>query len=229
MERKDDLTIELKHVFIPFDIKGLNDGGEIKGYGAAFNNVDHGKDMLLPGAFTKTLLKHEQQKTMPTFLYAHDIKEPVGDWFKMGQDSTGLATEGKIWVGDGIPRAQQAYRLAKSTGAKGLSMGYVTKKADFNSKTGVRGLIEVDLHEVSIVTFPMNEKAIVTGVKSLFKDAEGKFRSIRELESLLRDGGLSAQEAKAFLSKGASGLGLRDAEEDVLMADIKKILDSLGS
>jgi HK97 family phage prohead protease len=228
MERKE-LGPELKHVFVPFECKDLKDTGELKGYGAAFNNIDHGKDMIVPGAFKKSLDAHMRAKTMPAFLYSHDVKEPVGDWFRMGEDSTGLDTEGKIWVGDGIPRAQQAYRLSKSTGPKGLSIGYVTKKSDFNSKTGVRSLTEIDLHEVSIVTFPMNEKAIITGVKSLFKDAEGKFRSIRELESLLRDGGLSAQEAKAFLSKGASALGLRDAEEDELTKSLKEIIESLSN
>jgi phage head maturation protease len=128
----------------------------------------------------------------------------VGDYTKLETDQKGLYCEGKLWLGDGIPKAQQTYRMLKSKTGKGLSIGYSTKEYSMDEETGIRTLLKVKLHEISPTPFPMNEKAEITAVKTMLlcKDKLG----IREAEEILRDVGLSHTEAKRFLALLATGL-----------------------
>ena len=89
-----------------------------------------------------------------------------------------------------------------------MSIGYKVIREDYDHRTGINHLHEVELHELSLVTIPANAAAIVGAVK----DAEGN-PNIRELEAVLREAGLSRREAKAFLAEGFKAL--RPAEPDM--------------
>jgi HK97 family phage prohead protease len=140
----------------------------------------------------------------------HDRSEPIGDWMDVREDARGLVVEGQLWTGEAETEAsRKALNLMRGTGPKGLSIGYGTKKYEFDQKTGVRTLQDVDLFEVSVVGYGMNPKALVTNVKNLFVD--GRSPTIRELEEILRDAGFSVNQAKALLSSGYKGI-VRDAD-----------------
>lgn len=200
---------EFKAQACRFELKELNEQGHFAGYGAAFNNVDLGNDVIDPSAFDRTLRDHTKNGTLPAMLYSHDTHEPVGDWMLMEPDKKGLYVEGKLWLGKGVPRAEQAYCMMQSKTAKGLSIGYSTRKAKYDDKAGTRTLLDVDLHEVSPVQFPMNPKAQVLGIKAALS---GKVSiSVREAEQALREAGMPASEAKHFIALLKAGI---DAERD---------------
>lgn len=174
----------------PLEIKELSDDGSFSGYGSVFGNVDYYGDVVEAGAFTKTLAAK-----MPAMLWQHDSAEPIGVWTKIAEDEKGLYMEGRLLTGK-VSRASEAHELLKAGAVKGLSIGYMPKVWEWlkdNNGDSIRHLKEIDLWEVSLVTFPANEAAVVTSVKSL--------ESIRDIEETLRDAGFSRSEAKSLISR----------------------------
>jgi HK97 family phage prohead protease len=90
-------------------------------------------------------------------LFQHDPKEPVGTWDAIREDDNGLWVEGRL-VQD-VPRADALRRLIARGAVDGLSIGFRTVKSTRASREGHRRLWEVDLWEISIVTFPMTDLA----------------------------------------------------------------------
>jgi uncharacterized protein len=146
-------------------IKAVDDAGHFTGVGAAYGNVDLGGDKILPGAFTKTL----QEKQKFVLLWQHNPSEPIGS-VVVSDSPQGLLVDGKLELQD--PTAQKAYTFLKSGVISGLSIGYDTQKAAFVDD--VRELRELKLWEISIVTFPMNQSAMVTGIKAMPDDEMAK-------------------------------------------------------
>ncbi len=197
-------------IVVPFEVKSVNEAGEFFGYGSTFDNVDLGGDVCVKGCFRESLEEHAKAGTLPSMFFNHNDNEPIGDYVEMKEDDVGLFVKGRVWVGKGIGKAEQAYQMMKGTGKKGLSIGYFTKLREMTQE-GVRRLLKLDLLEVSVTPFAMNPKAGVLGCKS----ADGSLIDPRTLERLLRDElRMSAREAKALMSQGYAGLsGLaRDAD-----------------
>lgn len=171
-----------------FEVKNLDEAGYIEGIGAAYGNVDHGGDRIIPGAFAKSLLGRDG---VPMLLY-HDMKRPVGRWSKLEETEAGLLVSGKISIKtrDG----GEAHELVKDRALSGLSIGYDTIRKRMDGK--VRELIELGLHEVSLVSIAMNPLASVSSVKDIL-DA-GRLPTVREFEGLLRDAGFSKAKAAAL-------------------------------
>jgi hypothetical protein len=153
--------MHLNHDF-DFKIKSFSDAGTFTGMAAVYNNVDQGGDKILPGAFKQTLNPPGKSFVL---LYQHDPASPIGTC-TLTDTSTGLKLDGTLLLSD--PIAQRAYGLMKAGVIRGLSIGYQTLQDRMTED--VRELVEVKLYEVSLVTFPMNESAGVTGVKSMSQD-----------------------------------------------------------
>ncbi len=120
-----------------------------------FNEPDQGGDVVLPGAFAPSLEKRGAAGIR--LLFQHDPKEPIGCLLNLREDSKGLFVEGEL-VGD-VPRARSLLALMARQAVNGLSIGFRTQKAWRDPHTGHRMLSRIDLWEVSIVTFPMMDKA----------------------------------------------------------------------
>lgn len=196
-----------------FEIKRAPDSeGRFEGYAAVFNNVDGGGDVIAPGAFTKTL-----GRRMPKMLWQHDPREVIGKWESVEQDDNGLFVKGRVF--QNIPRGAEALTLLKEGELDGMSIGYRTIKATDEGRQ--RKLIELDMWEVSLVTFPMNEKARVTAVKSINTE--------RDFEQFLRDAGFSRKEAAAITLHGYKAKdGQRDAgSDDGVSEGAKALLEKL--
>lgn len=195
----------------------VSDSGLFKGYGSTFGNVDLGGDVCVEGCFDRTMKELKGRDEMPAMFASHDSREPIGEWTHMETNKKGLYLEGKLWLGKGIPKAEQHYLQMKSKGPKGLSIGYMTQKSTPGKKPGVRELHDVDLLEVSPTPFPMNPKARVTGVKSAL--AGLTTITVRDAERILRDAGLDDGEAKHLLSCLKAGIDAeREAEREVIEA-----------
>ncbi|MBB4051055.1 hypothetical protein GGR20_000673 [Devosia subaequoris] len=126
--------------------------GRFAGYASVFNRLDSGGDIVLPGAFAKSLVKRRGRIRL---LFQHDPKEPVGTWESMAEDGHGLFVTGRLVPG--VPRSDALRRLIENQALDGLSIGFRTVRA--SRQAGKRLLHEIDLYEVSIVTFPMMEEA----------------------------------------------------------------------
>jgi HK97 family phage prohead protease len=134
--------------FLPID-----DEGRFAGYASVFGELDEGGDIVMPGAFRKSLgLRGRHRIKM---LFQHDPKEPVGTWDAVREDGFGLWVEGRL-VPE-VPRAEALRRLIARRAVDGLSIGFRTVKA--TREGGHRRLWQVDLWEISIVTFPMMDLA----------------------------------------------------------------------
>lgn len=178
-----------------FEVKSLDEAGYIEGIAAAYGNVDYGNDRILKGAFAKSL----QAKSAVPMLLFHDMRRPIGRWGKLTEGESGLTVEGKISTKtrDG----GEAYELVKDGALGGLSIGYDPLRKRMDGK--VRELIELELHEVSLVSIGMNPLATVTDVKNI---REGGLPSLSDFEDFLREAGFSKSEAAAIAGKGLAPL-----------------------
>jgi HK97 family phage prohead protease len=129
--------------------------GRFAGYASVFNAVDEGGDIVLPGAFRRTLKTRGRDGVR--LLFQHDPKEPVGRWEKIAEDGFGLWAEGRLVPG--VPRADALRRLIEAGAIDGLSIGFRTVTAARDRGSGHRRIHEIDLWEISIVTFPMMAEA----------------------------------------------------------------------
>ena len=143
-----------------FHLKSLDETGVIEGYASVFDVTDAHGDVMKRGAFARSL-QQMQNGTMPKMLWQHQPENPIGVWEYMEEDEYGLRIKGRLLMN--LTKAQEAYTLLKNQVLKGLSIGYVAR--DFERKNGFRNLLDVDLIEVSLVTFPACPQAQLTNVK----------------------------------------------------------------
>ena len=212
--------MELNRLAFDCEVK-LADGaadGTIEGYASMFNLCDRGGDILLPGAFKATLADWRKRKQNPPMLWQHDSWTPVGVWTDLAEDEKGLKVMGSLVLD--VPQASSARALVLAGAVKGLSIGYRTVDYEIDRLTGIRKLKKVELWEVSLVTFPMLQEAMISGAKGAFDP--------RELERKLRtECGLSSAAAvravalvKEHLRDGGASTGPadRDGKTDLLMS-----------
>ena len=175
-------------------IKATGDDGTVEGYGSVFGVRDNYDDVIAKGAFIQSLKDHKAAGTMPAMLWQHDADKPIGVWTEMVEDEKGLRIKGQLAME--TVKGKEAHALLKMGALNGLSIGFMSKEWAYDRDTEVRTLTAIDLWEVSLVTFPANEKARVTNVKSADEMATPK-----DAEKALRDAGFSKSDATAFVSR----------------------------
>jgi HK97 family phage prohead protease len=201
--------------------------GKFSGYGAIFGNVDSYGDVIKQGAFKDTLRGWEGKGKLPPMLLQHgggmfgggvEDMLPVGKWTSMEENSKGLKVDGELFALN-TEKGQYIYEGLKSGVLDGLSIGFRTKKFTLGTKpTEPRRTLEaIDLMELSIVTFPANDKARVGNVKAC-----DHIKTIREFEDFLRDSGFSNAAAKAIASSGFKAHADPRDEDDGDVAELTK-------
>jgi len=144
-----------------------NEAGAFSGYASLFGVVDSGGDMVMAGAFARSLIKRGAEGVK--MLWQHQAAEPIGLWTSIVEDSRGLKVEGQLDLS--VARAREALSLMRKGAIDGLSIGFRTLRATTEKSTGVRRLHDIDLWEISIVTFPMLAQARIGKVKQNFNAA----------------------------------------------------------
>ena len=129
----------------------IGENGLVTGYASLFGEVDRNGDRVLPGAFRKGL--HQRALSDIKFLYQHDVAEPIGTWLDLFEDDRGLRVFGRLI--SGVNRARECFSLIRAGALDGLSIGFRTVRARSASPRKIRELIDIDLWEISLVTFPM--------------------------------------------------------------------------
>lgn len=193
-------------MFVPFEFKSA-DGEQpmsFSGYGSVFGTVDSYGDTVAKGAFKASLKEWKAKGKLPKLLLQHgggflggaDDLVPIGKWEEMREDDHGLFMRGHLFDA-GTDRVKATYAAMKAGELDGLSIGFNTRKSKMDNETGIRTLTEIDLWEVSLVTFPANDPARVSDVRA---DA---LPSEREFERWLRrEAGLTEAQAKTVIAKG---------------------------
>jgi len=156
------------------EVKDVNSDGTFTGMASVYGNTDLGGDVVERGAFSKTL----QENTAVPILWHHDPKEVIGEGV-LRNTRDGLEINGKLDIGID-ETAKKAYEKLKLGRMKGLSIGFQSIQDEI--KNGVRHLKEIKLWEVSIVTFPMNQRATVTSVKAAVLQHKDDF--LTELDAI---------------------------------------------
>ena len=169
----------LEHKFRRFsDDLALGQDLGIAGYASFFGAADQGGDIVEPGAYAASLARLAAEGRQVKMLWQHDPAQPIGLWDEVREDGRGLFVKGRLL--DSVARAREAAELIRAGAIDGLSIGYRTRRATKDSK-GQRHLHELELWEVSLVTFPMLPSARL-GAKGDAPDPQ----DLRELARTLR-------------------------------------------
>lgn len=154
----------MQHLNYQFKSRKIIDeeNGVFEGYASVFGQVDHQSEAVMAGAFKNSIIRSQKEKQPPKMLWQHNSTMPIGLWEEIREDDYGLYVRGKILLE--IQLGKDAYALLKSNIIDGLSIGFQVKKS--HREKNIRILEEVDLFEISLVTFTANPLAKVTSCKS---------------------------------------------------------------
>ena len=148
--------------FVADALVRVDTAGQFEGYASLFNLPDLCKDVVEPGAFATSLARRGPRGIK--LLWQHDPSEPIGQWLLLREDARGLFVRGRLSLA--VARAREIHALMRDGAVDGLSIGFRTVKARTDPRSGYRRLVEIDLWEVSIVTFPLLPQARVSAVKT---------------------------------------------------------------
>ncbi len=195
--------------YAPVTIEDISLAGRFSGYASVFGEIDMGNDIVAKGAFSKHLRTHSPASIR--MLFQHNPDEPIGVWEEIREDAKGLHVTGRLSTR--TARGHELVELMNEGAIDGLSIGFKTIRSRKNKHSGIRTILEAQLWEISIVTFPMQNNARVEAIKSA--GAGHHLPTTRQFESwLTRDVGLSRSEAKTVIAKGFTHLtGKRDAAD----------------
>lgn len=190
------MVVETKDMAV--DLTAAADSGAIEGYASLFGIEDQGGDIVAPGAYAASLSKLTQDGRRVKMLWQHDPAQPIGVWDEAREDERGLWVKGRILTE--VAKGREAQALIKAGSIDGLSIGYRTVKAQKQSG-GQRLLQELELWEVSLVTFPMLPEARVAAKSDVPAQVLDKLRAgdrltEREFERMAKGIGLSNSQAE---------------------------------
>ncbi|UWR21046.1 HK97 family phage prohead protease [Sulfitobacter sp. S190] len=178
----------LERKFMALDaVAQVDEGVEISGYASFFGDPDQGNDVVEAGAYAASLKALREADRGVKMLWQHDAAQPIGVWDEVREDARGLFVKGRILAS--VEKGREAIALINAGAIDGLSIGYRTVRASKNTK-GQRLLQELELWEVSLVTFPMLPSARV-GAKA---------DSFVGLDCILRDMAATFEAARADLN-----------------------------
>lgn len=181
--------------------------GIIEGYASLFGERDSGGDVVVAGAYAKSLATLTGAGRRVKMLWQHDPAQPIGVWDDVREDDRGLLVKGRI-LSD-VARGREALALVNAGAIDGLSIGYRTINATRGAK-GERMLTELDIWEVSVVTFPMLQTAKIDAVKA----ADLTERDFERV--LTQDAGLSRSVARRLMSGGFDAIkSMQDAGDGI--------------
>ena len=194
------------------DKESAKDDGTFEGYASVFNNKDLGNDVIKQGAFAKSI--YDKKPKQIKLLYQHKTDEPIGVIDSLSEDARGLKIKGRLAMG--TQKGKEAFELMKMGALDSMSIGYKLSPDDYkySDKLKKRTITNLDLMEISMVTFPMNPKAKITKVKL----AE---MNVREIEHYLRDVGLMSSS----VAKQSANILYKSFNQD--LSEQRDVVDSI--
>lgn len=160
--RVEPVRRPVERKFAGVALEDVEADGAFSGYASLFGKVDLSRDAVEPGAFRKTLRRRGPESVR--MLFQHDPNQPIGRWTELREDARGLFVRGRLTPG--VARSREVLALMRAGALDGLSIGFRTVRATKDAGTGVRRILEADLWEISVVTFPMLPEARIDRVKA---------------------------------------------------------------
>lgn len=185
--------------------------GQIEGYASVFGNIDSYGERVVKGAFAGSIAAYRSDGRMPAMLWQHRTDEPIGRWLSMREDDIGLWMSGEFNLN--TSKGKDAYEHAQAGDVDGLSIGYTTIRSRPNGE--IVDLLELQLMETSVVTFPANTRSRITGVKA---------ESSADIERILREGGLPRVFAAKFAKAGWAALAGEPSEPDPAISGLLTVV-----
>lgn len=204
-------------------LKAVNDDGFFSGYASVFGNVDSYGDIVVKGAFLGAIKELESKGKKLPILWQHYRDQPLGYFELVKEDDHGLYVEGRLLTDD-VRKAKEVHALMKERVIDGLSIGYRIKNSRYDIDEDALYLLELDLKEVSIVTFPANEETRIDAVKQKLNG--GELPTLPEFEKFLREAGFSKSQATVIASKGLRRLLGEPGKEQAQLNNVLSILKS---
>ena len=214
--------MKTQYIDRPFEVKAVKSDGTFEGVASPFGELDFGNDIVMPGAFTKTLAEYQERGRKVKMLWQHQIKQPIGIYPILKETDSALVVTGQCNMQ--VQQGRECHALMEQGAMDALSIGYIAMREEYVKDSGVRILHEVKLMEISPVTFPMADNARITLVKSL----EG-VTSLSECEAILRDADFSRKEATAFIARVKALVMQSDSAGNDDAARLKRAIDILRS
>lgn len=183
--------------------------GAFSGYASLFGKVDLSRDAVEPGAFRKTLRRRGPESVR--MLFQHDPNQPIGRWTEIREDARGLFVRGRLTPG--VARSREVLALMRAGALDGLSIGFRTVRATKDAGTGVRRILEADLWEISVVTFPMLPEARIDRVKAT--GPAGVTRLRLDIARLLRGETAAMKEARLAEQLRRAAQTLQEEEDRI--------------
>lgn len=174
-----------------FELKHLEESGIFEGYASVFGVKDYDGDVIVKGAFKNSIEKFTKSGKRPKMLWQHNPSIIIGKWIDMHEDDRGLYVKGTIFTD--IPKGQEAYALMKHGELDAMSVGFNIENS-FIDESKNRVIDDLDLWEISVVTWGANPEALVSSVKSI--------ETKRDFERFLIDSGFSQKQAKRITAQG---------------------------
>lgn len=185
------------------DIKADTESRKVSGYLASFGTKDSDSDIIVKGAFTKSINERGVNSVTDrkiAYLWQHDMKEPIGKFTLLQEDEKGLYFEAevsKIPLGDRVLAQYADGTLNQHS----IGFQYVWDKMEYDEETDAFIIKEVNLFEGSVVTMGANENTPFTGMKAADIDNANKDLK-KEFESYLkRFSHVEQYELKQFVKK----------------------------
>jgi HK97 family phage prohead protease len=198
----------LEHLIVPIEWKAddSGDGNTLIGYASTFGNVDLGGDVVVKGAFTKTI---ENIKTNGIPLLADHFASTssvLGTIYDATEDTKGLQIKARL---SQAPSAQDVAVKLREGHLNKMSIGYESMDDSYDEVNGqkVRLLKEIKLWETSVVVFPMNPKASIERVKSVLNALDPEARRDVLVEAAKADIQSKAPDDPADASVISQALG----------------------
>lgn len=154
----------VQHLARPLAIKSLDGDGHFTGYASVFGALDSQREIVERGAFVRSITRWRALGRSPAMLWMHDPTMPIGVWISMQEDENGLFVSGRLALS--TQKGREAYELLKLGALTGLSIGYRVIRSEIDKVRKARLLRDVELFEISLVTFPANDEARISDVKS---------------------------------------------------------------
>ena len=221
------MTIKTRTLDRPFEVKSVESSGRFVGHASVFGELDSYRDIVMPGAFKRSLRDDFEAKGRKVpMLWQHSSYTPIGVYTEIYEDSKGLYVEGQCNMR--VQQGVECHALMEQGALTGLSIGYTTVTSEWDEASLTRKLTEVNLWEVSPVTFPAGDSARAQ-VKTL-----AEVGTLSELEDYLRDAyGASRKEATALAARlkavTASQGDPADGADAACLTSVKSITASLFS
>jgi HK97 family phage prohead protease len=185
----------MKRLSVAADWKAAGDSGELEGYASVFNNIDDVGDVVLPGAFKKTLDSWSRAKQPLPLIADHQLSTDgvIGSVVRAAEDHFGLKVRARF---SSTPKAQSVRTNMLEGHIKGMSFTYEPRRSYPGEKNGrrVRFLQELRLFEVTVSPFPVNELALA-GAKGRPDDLDADLAELERLEQWA-----AGYEARAVLA-----------------------------